>query len=156
MLCRLLKNGGYLCAQAENGQECVDLMVQNREENLNNPAAKDLIQIVFMDFEMPIMKGPDAAKALRDLGFTVPIIGVTGNVLPVDKAYFISKGANEVLCKPLYIEELNTVVRKYSNYANWHRRSSSSVVDLQQQQQPITSKPSVSEEFSTTERALRG
>ena len=77
MLCRLLKNGGYQCVQAENGQECVDLMCRNREENQQLSGARgdevtdydpdnddddndndnNLIQIVFMDFEMPVMKG---------------------------------------------------------------------------------------------------
>jgi CheY-like chemotaxis protein len=112
MLCRLLKNGGYKCSQAENGQDCVELMVNNRDKSR---LGKDVeVQMVFMDYEMPLMNGPEAAKALRDLGFTCPIIGVTGNVLPVDKTYFISMGANDVLSKPLYLDDLNACVRKYS------------------------------------------
>jgi CheY-like chemotaxis protein len=128
MLCRLLKNGGYLCSQAENGQECVEMMVQNRDDPIRAATPteggrgeagggccdSDLIQAVFMDFEMPIMKGPDAARALRKLGFTCPIIGVTGNVLPADRDYFVASGADEVLTKPLYLEDLHACVQRLS------------------------------------------
>ena len=33
---------------------------------------------------MPVMDGPDATRALRDLGVTCPIFGVTGNTLDMD------------------------------------------------------------------------
>ena len=112
MLCRLLNNSGYQCTQAENGQECVDMMVRDREAESNS--SDQCAQIIFMDFEMPIKNGPDAVKALRELGFSLPIIGVTGNVLPADKAYFMEMGANEVLSKPLHIEDLNSLVRRYT------------------------------------------
>ena len=115
MLCRLLKNAGYHCTQAENGQECVDMMVRDRDDESHSTDNKKIAQLIFMDFEMPIMTGPEAAKALRNLGFKLPIIGVTGNVLPTDKTYFMKMGANEVLSKPLDIDDVNALVRKYSD-----------------------------------------
>ena len=118
MLCRLLKNAGYHCTQAENGQECVDMMVRDRDDESHSTDNKKIAQLIFMDFEMPIMTGPEAAKALRNLGFKLPIVGVTGNVLPADKTYFMKMGANEVLSKPLHIDDVNALVRKYSNGMN--------------------------------------
>jgi CheY-like chemotaxis protein len=50
---------------------------------------------------MPIMNGPLAAKAMRDMHVDIPIIGVTGNVLPEDVAYFKGMGADIVLSKPV-------------------------------------------------------
>ena len=48
------------------------------------------------------MHGPQAAAIIRkDLKYTRPIIGVTGNALPEDIAKFIACGANKVLTKPL-------------------------------------------------------
>lgn len=129
MLCRLLTNAGYKCTQARDGQQCVDLMLQNREENASNSNAvstegngngsdsdrdddSGLIQIVFMDYEMPILNGPDATRCLREHGFTIPIVGVTGNVLPVDKDLFRSKGADDVLSKPLHLDDFKQVIAK--------------------------------------------
>jgi CheY-like chemotaxis protein len=52
------------------------------------------------------MDGPSAAKALRDQGITLPIIGLTGNVLEQDVRVFKAHGANAVLSKPLTIPVL--------------------------------------------------
>ena len=52
------------------------------------------------------MNGPDATRTLREHGFTLPIIGVTGNVLPADKEHFLAAGANQVLPKPLNLASL--------------------------------------------------
>jgi CheY-like chemotaxis protein len=57
-----------------------------------------------MDYEMPVMNGPTATKALREAGCDVLIIGVTGNLLPEDVRYFRRHGADAVLGKPLDIQ----------------------------------------------------
>ena len=59
------------------------------------------------DFEMPRMNGPDATEKIRELGFQALIIGVTGNVLAEDVNFFLSKGANRVLPKPVSMDLLN-------------------------------------------------
>ena len=106
VLCRLLRNAGYTCYEAADGEDCVTKMVQFTQDG-------QAIDMVFMDFEMPKMNGPDATQALRDMGVTIPIIGVTGNVLPADKEYFLNHGANAVLHKPLSIEQLKAEIGKY-------------------------------------------
>ena len=64
--------------------------------------------MVLMDYVMPNMEGPEAAHTMRELGYTGLIIGITGNVLPSDKARFISQGADIVLTKPVDIRDINT------------------------------------------------
>ena len=49
---------------------------------------------------MPGMSGPDATAAIRTLGVTCPIFGVTGNTLESDTDRFIAMGANDVFAKP--------------------------------------------------------
>jgi CheY-like chemotaxis protein len=66
--------------------------------------------VIFMDNSMPIMNGPSAARAIRRMGVTVPIIGVTGNMLEDDVHQFKDGGANAVLAKPINQERLLSVL----------------------------------------------
>ena len=50
------------------------------------------------------MDGPDATKAIRDLGFTAPIIGCTGNTLEKDSQRFKESGCDRVIGKPFESE----------------------------------------------------
>ena len=100
VLGRLLKNNNYVCYEASNGQECVDMMKE----------AANKYDLILMDYEMPVMNGPTATKLLRELGHTIPIIGLTGNVLQEDNEVFMSHGTNAVLHKPLSIAKFNEVM----------------------------------------------
>jgi CheY-like chemotaxis protein len=68
---------------------------------------------VFIDSVMTLMHGPDAVSIMRsDLNYTGIIIGVTGNALPHEIALFKSKGANEVLLKPLTFKVFVSMLKK--------------------------------------------
>jgi len=94
MLIRLLTSSGYVCEQAEDGQQAID-------KYLSSLRTGNTIDAITMDFEMPVMDGPTATKKLREIGCQVPIIGVTGNMLTADVEYFRAQGATVVLGKPL-------------------------------------------------------
>ena len=47
------------------------------------------------------MDGPSSVSAMRALGVTIPIFGVTGNGEEKDIDHFTSNGATEVFVKPL-------------------------------------------------------
>jgi CheY-like chemotaxis protein len=66
---------------------------------------------VFMDNIMPNMAGPEAASAMRDLGYRNPIIGVTGNALEEDKISFLKAGADSVLIKPINTHSLQHILQ---------------------------------------------
>ena len=68
------------------------------------------VDVILMDNVMPNKDGPTATRELRELGYAGIIIGVTGNALPEDVAYFKSQGANEVLPKPMDIGELKKIL----------------------------------------------
>jgi CheY-like chemotaxis protein len=111
LVCRLLRSKGFVCHEAENGAECVE-KVMSREHPY---------ELILMDFEMPVMNGPSAARRLRENRCDLLIIGVTGNVLPEDQSYFLEQGANVVLRKPLNVSDLLEEIER-------HQRSPLSVV----------------------------
>lgn len=101
MLVRLLERAGHTCLSASNGQEAVEIMDADYTALLQDKDY-DPIDSILMDYEMPVLNGPDATKILREKGYSnVTIIGVTGNVLADDINYFTSAGANRVLPKPV-------------------------------------------------------
>ena len=59
---------------------------------------------------MPNMTGPASTKAMRQLGYKGPIIGVTGNALPEDREIFMNAGATDVIIKPLRKEALLKII----------------------------------------------
>ncbi|CAN0441590.1 unnamed protein product, partial [Ectocarpus fasciculatus] len=95
IVCRMLRKHGYECEEAKDGREAINMI-----EEKNEPS---YFSCVLMDFEMPLMNGPDATAALRERGCRLPIYGLTGNVMADDVEYFLRSGADHVLAKPFQI-----------------------------------------------------
>ena len=104
MLVRLLVAKGYVCEQAEDGQLAIDAYVALT-------AGGELLDAILMDYEMPVMNGPAATRRLREMGCTCLIVGVTGNLLPEDVAYYKEKGADAVLGKPLNMKMFEALIQ---------------------------------------------
>ncbi len=90
---------------AINGMQAVQ-MVQN--------SAYDL---VFMDHMMPEMDGIDATVAIRklqgDYYKKLPIIALTANALVGARELFVKEGMNDFLAKPIEMQKLNHILRKW-------------------------------------------
>ncbi|MEO0400522.1 MAG: ATP-binding protein [Pseudomonadota bacterium] len=87
-----LKNGGYSVLFAENGQEAIDIIDQNKD-----------ISMVFMDIEMPVMDGLAATKLIRargEGGGDTPVVALTAHALPEDAESLKGSGFNEIVRKP--------------------------------------------------------
>ncbi|KAJ1438103.1 histidine kinase-like ATPase [Ochromonadaceae sp. CCMP2298] len=97
LLVRILQGKGYVCREAGDGQQALDVYQQMCADG-TPPTA------VLMDFEMPVMNGPTATKQLREMGCGSYIVGVTGNVMQADIDVFMQAGADSVLAKPMRIE----------------------------------------------------
>jgi len=106
MLIRILTSNGYVCEQAEDGQQGIERYVAALQAGLYFDA-------IIMDFEMPVMNGPTATKRLRELGCAVPVLGVTGNLLPEDIRYFKEHGADQVFGKPLNLTRFEEFMRDH-------------------------------------------
>ena len=112
LLGRLLKHHGHDCDQAEHGEKALQMIAE--------AAGKDEpYDTILLDYEMPVMNGPSAAKEIRARGFDTFIVGITGNMLPDDVVHFRSCGANAVLPKPFKMSELNDLWAEYGRTDCW-------------------------------------
>ena len=68
---------------------------------------------VLMDNHMPLLSGVEATRAIRALGFSMPIVGVTGNAMEEDKDEFIQAGAQHVLTKPVNVAKMKAMLAAY-------------------------------------------
>ncbi len=87
----------------DNGKSAVDLFNQKEYD------------IVFMDINMPVMNGYDAAKGIRNStkkNSQIPIIALTAAVLSTEKERVFASGMNEYLTKPFHPKRLKAMVLK--------------------------------------------
>eukprot|EP01038_Epipyxis_sp_PR26KG_P009382 gene9382-12641_t len=67
---------------------------------------------IFLDFVMTTIHGAETADNIRNrLGYTGPIVGVTGNALPEDIVTFKAAGVDYVLTKPVHKDQLKYVIQ---------------------------------------------
>jgi CheY-like chemotaxis protein len=102
LLVRLLDRTGRICASAGDGQEAIRAFEADQIKAATDPRHYP-IDTILMECEMPILNGPDATKRPREMGCNAFAVGVTGNVLADDVAYFKSMGADAVLPKPVNV-----------------------------------------------------
>lgn len=103
----ILTDAGFEVDWAENGQLCVDQFSQSK------PGYYDAI---LMDIRMPVMNGYDAAKAIRALDrpdVNLPIIAMTADAFSEDIQRCLECGMDEHVAKPIDIEKLMKLLRKY-------------------------------------------
>ena len=70
---------------------------------------------VILDIQMPEMSGLDLLERLRETKSTVPVIVVTGQPSPANRARAMSAGALEVMEKPLNDGRFLRLVRQALN-----------------------------------------
>ncbi len=69
-------------------------------------ATADRPDVIIMDVQMPNMNGDQAARVLRERGFTAPILALTGNATDAVRARCLAAGCDAVLEKPIDPDEL--------------------------------------------------
>ena len=142
MLIRILTSNGYVCEQAEDGQQAIDRYVAALQTDVHFDA-------IVMDFEMPVMNGPTATKRLREMGCQVPVLGVTGNLLPEDVKFFKEHGADQVFGKPLNLTRFEEFMRDHSVGRTGGGSLCSSNSQQEQHRRPPRGK-SIDSKFSAT------
>ncbi len=74
---------------------------------------KKKYDLILMDINMPIMGGIDALKAIRELGYTTPVIALTASSMHGDREKYLQEGFDEYISKPIDINELEKVFDHY-------------------------------------------
>ncbi|QBZ97985.1 ATP-binding protein [Flavobacterium sangjuense] len=105
---KMMQNKNYKIIRAINGQEAVDIC-------LNNPN----IDLVLMDIKMPIMTGFEAMEQIRPIRPNLPIIAQTAYSSSEDKIKIEEAGFNGYLTKPLSRENLFEMINKYLDKENY-------------------------------------
>ena len=68
--------------------------------------------IIFMDHMMPRMDGIEAAKLIRSLGYSKPIVALTANAIFGQEEIFLKNGFDDFISKPIDIRQLNSVLNR--------------------------------------------
>jgi CheY-like chemotaxis protein len=83
----------------------------NKDLQLQEALPNQACLCVLMDLMMPVMDGFEATQLLRALGFTAPIIAVSGNAKREDMDRFLLCGGNSFLTKPFNLKDLTAALR---------------------------------------------
>ncbi len=104
----ILKESDILIEEAENGQVAVDMFLTSDV---------GYYSLIFMDIQMPVMNGYDAARKIRSMSrpdaMTIPIIAMTANAFAEDVEACKEAGMNEHLAKPFNIKKMGEVLEQY-------------------------------------------
>jgi PAS domain S-box-containing protein len=87
--------------------------VANGKEAVEAIQTKNNIDLILMDFNMPIMNGMDATKEIRKTHPTIPIIALTAYAMMADKEKALSIGCTDYLSKPISKNVLLETINKY-------------------------------------------
>jgi signal transduction histidine kinase/ActR/RegA family two-component response regulator len=106
----LLQAIGLEVDKAVDGQEAVKMVSAQ-------PAG--YYTMIFMDIQMPVMNGYEAASRIRKIGRkdleTIPIVAMTADAFADDVQKAMEAGMNGHISKPIDLERLQKVIEKFVN-----------------------------------------
>jgi PAS domain S-box-containing protein len=99
---KMLDGLGYTPTLVVNGRECVEAVRAGHYD------------AILMDIQMPEMDGLAASRAIRDSGSAIPIIALTADAMPDDRARCLAAGMNDYLQKPVRPDALEAALDRAS------------------------------------------
>ncbi|OGI06789.1 MAG: hypothetical protein A2Y40_00920 [Candidatus Margulisbacteria bacterium GWF2_35_9] len=104
----ILKGAGLIVEIANNGKEAVEAV------------STSIYDVVLMDIQMPIMGGYEATNLIRsnEKFKDLPIIAMTAHAMQGVKQDCIAAGMNDYVCKPIDLDALFLVLKKWVNPNN--------------------------------------
>src|SRR5690606_27489073 len=97
---RLMESLGLRVDRADNGPDAIRC------------CRRESYDLVFMDIQMPMMSGLDAARQIRRLS-PVPIVAMTANVQERDRLDCHQAGMSDFLTKPFRQQDLIPVLERF-------------------------------------------
>ncbi len=117
-LTRTLRHSGHKIDRAKNGLDAEAAVFSN---------AYDL---VILDIGLPQMDGLTVLKNLRKEGKSLPVLILTARDTPEDRIHGLDQGANDYLCKPFNVGELEARIRALLRKDKWANQTTISVGTL--------------------------
>lgn len=102
---------GYQCKTANDGVDALNVLNKNH------------IDIVLSDVNMPNMDGYRLTQRIRQLGLTLPVIGVTANALAEEKQRCLESGMDSCLSKPVTLDVIKQTLTVYAERVRKSRES---------------------------------
>ncbi len=93
---------GYQCKTANDGVDALNVLSKNH------------IDIILSDVNMPNMDGYRLTQRIRQLGLTLPVVGVTANALAEEKQRCLESGMDSCLSKPVTLDVLEQTLAIYA------------------------------------------
>jgi CheY-like chemotaxis protein len=104
---KVLEFQNFKILTAKNGEKVLEILADN------------IVDVILLDLNMPVMNGVDCAKAIRALAdtqkATTPIVAITGNAANYTQEQFKEMGFDAYIPKPINFDLLIDVVKKMSS-----------------------------------------
>lgn len=94
---------GYQCKTANDGVDALNVL------------SKNAIDIVLSDVNMPNMDGYRLTQRIRQLGLTLPVVGVTANALAEERQRCLESGMDSCLSKPVTLDVIKQTLAVYAD-----------------------------------------
>ena len=98
---RIFQTLGFDIEVAENGKKALEFVLRKKYD------------IIFMDYQMPVMNGIEATQTIRKWKIDTPIIALTANAMKGDKEKFLEAGMTDYISKPFKSGELLEILNKH-------------------------------------------
>lgn len=101
VLTELLESKGANIVTANNGQEVLDVLVDEKD-----------VDLILLDIMMPVMDGYEVATRLKNDNSTknIPIIALTAKAMSEDRTKALNAGCDDYLTKPLNVNVLSNII----------------------------------------------
>jgi len=99
----LLRNSGANVKIFRNGKEFIEHLNQNKVD----------VDLIFMDFLIPLVNGIECVRFFRKIRKDTPIIMISAYSSEQAKTEAYIAGCNEYLLKPIYPEKIFWLIEKY-------------------------------------------
>lgn len=102
-----LRHNGYVVDQVRNGNDADHALTVSKYD------------LVILDLSLPEIDGIEVLKRMRGRGSASPVLIVTARDTVQDRVYGLDSGANDYICKPFDLLELEARIRALLRKEQW-------------------------------------